>query len=129
MLVVQQISKVFQCFDESLNLYLDKCLDIISTLDYFSIAHISRQDNHIANELAQQASGYHVYRGVFHISYKPMLALANTSKAELKPIDSAADEGSSAGDDKDWRKPIVEYLQDSSKRTDRLFGGWLLSMH
>ena len=40
LLVVQLISKVFQCFDESLHVYLDKCLDIISTLDYFSIAHI-----------------------------------------------------------------------------------------
>jgi ribonuclease HI len=45
LLVVQQVSKVFQCFDESLNVYLDKCLDIISTLDYFNIAHISREDN------------------------------------------------------------------------------------
>ena len=69
LLVVQQISKVFQCLDESLNHYLDKCLDIISALDYFNIAHIHRQDNWIANELAQQASGYHVSRGIFfHIS-------------------------------------------------------------
>ena len=45
LLVVQQISKVFQCLDESLNDYLDKCLDIISALDCFSIAHISRHDN------------------------------------------------------------------------------------
>ena len=69
LLVVQQISKVFQCFDESLNVYLDKCLDIISTLDCFSIAHISRHDNWKANELAQQASGYHVDHGMFHVSY------------------------------------------------------------
>ena len=53
LLVVQQISKVFQCFNESLNVYLDKCLDIISTLDYFSIAHISRHDNWRANGLGQ----------------------------------------------------------------------------
>ena len=53
LLVVQQVSKVFQCLDESLNVYLDKCLDIISTLDHFSIAHISRHDNWRANELAQ----------------------------------------------------------------------------
>ena len=45
LLVGQLISKVFQCFDESLHVYLDKCLDIISTLNYFSIAHISRHDN------------------------------------------------------------------------------------
>ena len=57
LLVVQQISRIFQCFDESLNVYLDKCLDIISTLDCFSIAHISRHDNWKANKLARQDIG------------------------------------------------------------------------
>ena len=75
LLVVQQMSKVFQCLDESLNVYLDKCLDIISTLDFFSIANIFRHDNWRANELAQQASGYHVNHGVFHIAQEPMLSL------------------------------------------------------
>src|ERR1041385_698690 len=68
LLVVQQVSGVFKCFDESLNVYLDKCLDVVSTLDHFSIAHIPRHDNWKANELAQHASGYHVDRGMFHIS-------------------------------------------------------------
>ena len=84
LLVVQQISKVFQCLDESLNLYLDKCLDIISTLDYFSIAHIPRQDNWLANELAQQACGYHVSRGIFFIFPEPMLGFANIGEADSK---------------------------------------------
>jgi hypothetical protein len=88
-------------------------------LDYFNIAHIYREDNWNANELAQQASGYHVDRGVFHVSNEPMLAFANTGKAESKPIILATNEGSSAGEDKDWRRPIVEYLQDPSKRADR----------
>src|SRR5438105_6401090 len=118
LLVVQQMSKVFQCLDESLNLYLDKCLDIISTLDYFSIAHIPRQDNWLANELAQQASGYHVNRGIFFISPELMLGFANIGEANSKPIESATNKGSSAGRSADWRKPIVEYLQDPSKRTD-----------
>src|SRR5438105_4255699 len=119
LLVVQQISKVFQCLDESLNLYLDKCLDIISTLDYFSISRMPRQDNWLANELAQQASGYHISRGIFFIPPEPMLGFANISKADSKPIDSATDEGSRAGRSADWRKPIVGYLQDPSQRTDR----------
>ena len=88
LLVVQQISRVFQCFDESLNVYLDKCLDIISTLDCFSIAHISRHDNWKANELAQQASGYHVDHGMFHISQNPMSCLTSIEEAEPEPTDS-----------------------------------------
>src|SRR3989337_4547011 len=92
LLVVQQISKVFQCFDGSLNVYLDKCLDIISVLDYFSIAHISRHDNWRENELAQQASGYHVDRGMFHISERPMSSLFNIGEAEPEPPVSATNE-------------------------------------
>ena len=119
LLVVQQISRVFQCFDESLNVYLDKCLDIISTLDYFSIAHISRHDNWKANELAQQASGYHVDHGVFHISEKPMASLTDVGEAEPEPTVSATNEIFNAGESQDWRKPIVDYLCDPSRRVDR----------
>lgn len=42
LLVFNHISKVYQRNKESLNLYIDKCLDIIYTLDTFSIAHVSR---------------------------------------------------------------------------------------
>ena len=37
LLVVQQVSKVCQCYNGSLNAYLDKCLDIISSFDEFVI--------------------------------------------------------------------------------------------
>ena len=66
LLVVQQTSKVLQCLDESLNVYLDECLDVISTLDCFSIDHISRHENWRANELEQQASNYYVNHGVLY---------------------------------------------------------------
>ena len=68
----------------------------------------------------QNQPAYHVSRGVFHRSCKPMLAFAKLCEAELTPIDSAANEVSSAGTQGDWRKPIVEYLQDLSKRTDKV---------
>jgi ribonuclease HI len=53
LLVVQQVSQVFQCNDESLNAYLNKCLKIVAMLDYFSIHYNSRHDNWRKNELAQ----------------------------------------------------------------------------
>ena len=84
LLVVQQVAKVFQCNSGSLNTYLDRCLDIISNLDYFSISHVSRQDNWLANDLAQQASGYHISRGVFLIAETTMLADVNNSEAKRK---------------------------------------------
>ena len=128
LLVVQQISKVYQCLDGSLNAYLDKCLDNILTLDYFNIIHVSRHDNWLANELAQQASGYHVSRGVFFISEKPMLDVVNLEVANIYEADysdeSVVDietqnhgkadilgisvtEGNEVSD---WGNPIIAYL-------------------
>jgi ribonuclease HI len=37
LLVVQQVADVFQCFDWSLNDYLDKCLEIIALFDDFTM--------------------------------------------------------------------------------------------
>ena len=64
LLVVQQMSEGYQCFDESLIVYLLVCLDARFTLGCFEIVHISRHDN--SKELAQQASGYYVNHGVLH---------------------------------------------------------------
>jgi hypothetical protein len=69
--------------------------------------------------LAQQASGYHVDHGMFHISQKPMSCLANMGEAEPEPTVSATNKKSSAGENHDWRKPIMDYLRDPSERVDR----------
>ena len=55
LLVVQQVSKVCQCYNGSLNAYLDRCLDIISYFDEFIIRYIPRDSNKKANALNQQA--------------------------------------------------------------------------
>jgi hypothetical protein len=58
LLVVQQIASMFQCFDESLNAYLDNCLEIIVLFDDFTLQHICRDENTLMNNFAQQASGF-----------------------------------------------------------------------
>jgi ribonuclease HI len=65
-LVVQQVLEEYQCFDGTLNSYLEECWGIIHSFDEFSIRHISRVENHRANNLAQDASGYRIKRGKFH---------------------------------------------------------------
>jgi hypothetical protein len=55
---MQQIAGTFQCFDGSLNAYLDKFLEIIVLFDDFTVQHISRVENIVANDLAQQVSGF-----------------------------------------------------------------------
>jgi hypothetical protein len=37
LLVMQQIVGVLQCFDRSLNVYLNKCLEIIALFDDFTV--------------------------------------------------------------------------------------------
>ena len=51
LLIVQQVSGKFQCLDGSLNAYLDKCLDVISSFDEFAIHHVYRHENSRANDL------------------------------------------------------------------------------
>jgi hypothetical protein len=58
LLVVQQVAGVFQYFDMSLNAYFDKCLEIIILFDSFTVQHVSRDENTLTNDLAQQASGF-----------------------------------------------------------------------
>ena len=53
LLVVQQVSKLCQYYNGSLNAYLDRCLDIISCFDEFVIRHIPRDSNMKVNALAQ----------------------------------------------------------------------------
>jgi hypothetical protein len=56
LLVVQQIVGAFQCFDGSLNAYLDKWLEIVAPFDDFTVQHVFRDENIVANDLAHQAS-------------------------------------------------------------------------
>jgi hypothetical protein len=58
LLVVQQVVDIYQCFDWSLNAYLDKCQKIIDLFDDFTIQHVFKDENTVMNDLAQQASGF-----------------------------------------------------------------------
>jgi hypothetical protein len=52
LLVVPQIVGMFQCFDGSLNAYLDKCLEIITLFDDFTEQHAFRNENTMVYDLA-----------------------------------------------------------------------------
>jgi small nuclear ribonucleoprotein (snRNP)-like protein len=65
LLVVQQIVGVLQCFDGLLNAYLNKCLEIIALFDDFTVQHVSKDENTLANDLAQQASCFQSNREKF----------------------------------------------------------------
>jgi hypothetical protein len=52
LLVVEQVASIYQCFDGSLNTYLDKCLEVIVLFDDFTMQHVSRDENTLENDLA-----------------------------------------------------------------------------
>jgi Mlc titration factor MtfA (ptsG expression regulator) len=54
---------VFQCFDGLLNAYLDKCLEIIAFFNNFIVQNVSRDENIVANDLVQHASGFQSNQG------------------------------------------------------------------
>jgi ribonuclease HI len=120
-LVVQQVLEEYQCFDGTLNSYLEKCWGIIHSFDEFSIWYISRVENHRANNLAQDALGYRIKRGKFHnienliTGTGPIPQVVDCPSEGSGPsevirkvllIDSANKEA----DASDWRTPIINYL-------------------
>jgi hypothetical protein len=90
-------------------------------LDEFSIRHISRVENHRANNLAHDASGYQIKRGKFHNTENLITGTESIPQVTDRPgegskpsgvarkvllIDSAGNEA----DASDWRTPIINYL-------------------
>jgi hypothetical protein len=147
LLVVQQVSKVCQCYNGSLNVYVDRCLDIISCFDEFVIRHIPREDNGKAIALAQQASSYAVVKKYFHIRklmrvnaelqvldkpVRPVGAPGLTAKTGLTGPETGLTDVSAGNSDSpkevdktikakagDWRTPIVAYLKDPGRGAER----------
>jgi hypothetical protein len=148
LLVVQQIAGTFQCLDGSLNAYLDKCLEIIALFDDFTIQHVSKDKNTVANDLAQEASGFQPNRENFSFLEKTDVSVCQTrqssfwlmcsatiyfvgsrsakldslvSKTGGSKISRILDKSSktmTAGSD-DWRTPLVRYLDNLDHIVDR----------
>jgi hypothetical protein len=129
-LVVQQVLEEYQCFDGTLNSYLEKCWGIIHSFDEFNIRHISRVENHRANNLAQDASGYRIKRGKFHNTKNlitgtgPVPQVADRPGEGSRPSRVAREvllvkSADNKADGTDWRTLIVDYLRNPSVTTDR----------
>jgi hypothetical protein len=141
LLVVQQVAGVCQCFDGSLSAYLDKCLKNIALFDDFTMHDVSRDENTMMNDLAQQASGFWSNRGKFGFLEKMDVPVCQTGQSSLRPMWSATicfaepgsvkpdglvseTEGSEiyrildetsetpTADSDDWRTPMVRYLEN-----------------
>ncbi len=121
-LIVQQVAGVYKCFDGSLNRYLDQCLDIIANFDDFVIRHIARGENSRANNLAQQASSYHVKRGIFLILEKLVLEFKSLGEIGKRSDQGWSDRRDMAGLTEDQGRSdrcSMAGLTGSQGRSDR----------
>ena len=91
MLVINQLIGEYECKDDILHLYHEECVQLLKKFKKVTIDHVPKFHYSDANRLAQHASGYRLMEGVMTL--------------ELT-ID-------------DWRKEIVDYLKDPSKKVDK----------
>jgi ribonuclease HI len=143
-LVVQIFLEEYQCLDDTLNNYLEKCWGIIRSFEEFDIRHISRVENCRANNLAQDASGYRIKRGRFHNAECLITSVAPNPQVTNRPCyiagpsavgsdhpskESRSSDGTrdvslinladNTADATNWRVPIINYLRNLSVRTDK----------
>jgi len=90
MLAINQLAGNYECQSEVLITYYEKSIQLLREFKDFRLEHVPRLHNEEANRLAQHASGY-----------QPIL---NTLLAIS--VD-------------DWRKEIIDYLWDPSKKVER----------
>jgi hypothetical protein len=138
---------VFQCFDRSFNAYLDKCLEIIAFFNDFTVQHVSRIEDTIANNLVQHASSFRSNWGKYGFLEKPDVSvcqsgqpgfwlmcsaiICSTEPSSAKPdgpvfetegliISVTSNESSETmmTDPNDWRTPLVCYLENPGHIAD-----------
>jgi ribonuclease HI len=97
-LVVKQLNGQYECRSDILRNYYEECKEILKSFQFIILQHIPREHNEEANRLAQSASGYRENQEVF--------------ATEVCAF------GSDLADD-DWRKEIVDYLENPSRKVSR----------
>ena len=91
MLMVNHLIGIYECKDDILRVYHEECCRLLKEFKKVTIEHVPKLYNGNANRLAQHASGYRPIESVMTL--------------EL-PAD-------------DWRREIVGYLENPSKKVSR----------
>jgi hypothetical protein len=117
-------------------------LEIVALFDDFTMQHVSRDENTVVNNLAQQALGFQLNRGKFGFPEKIDVPVCQTGQSSFWPMDGAiiysaelsspkldglvsktrgskisriTDESSKTmmANPDDWRIPLVHYLENT----------------
>jgi ribonuclease HI len=97
-LVIKQLNGQYECRNDILRNYYEECKEILKSFQLVMLQHIPREHNEEANRLAQCASGYRENQEVF--------------------ASDVCAFGSDLAED-DWRKEIVDYLENPSRKVSR----------
>jgi len=89
-LVINQLAGSYECRSEVLITYYEKSIHLLREFKNFRLEHDPRLHNEESDRLAQHASGY-----------EPILKTLSAIGAD------------------DWRKEIIDYLRDPSKKVER----------
>jgi ribonuclease HI len=116
-LVVQQVAGEAQCLDGELNQYCELCLSLVQEFNTFHISHIPREENEVANMMAQQASGYDLRKGKLSVRESPIMCGALDVHEEEH--ESAKDDTKIKYADGDLRHAIRECIKDPSNTKDQ----------
>ena len=90
MLVINQLAGSYERRSEVLITYYERSMQLLTEFKDFRLEYVPRLHNEEANRLAQHASGY-----------QPMIDTISAIGAD------------------DWRKEIIDYLKDPSKKVER----------
>ncbi len=94
LLVISQLAGEYECKNDTLMVYNEKCQELMKGFQLITLKHVSREQNIEANDLAQGA-----------LEYKPMI---KDVKVEVAAI--TAD---------DWRYDVHQYLHNPSQSASR----------
>jgi hypothetical protein len=137
-LVLRQLTKEYKCVKEGLILYLTLANALLKRFIHVEIKHVPRMENQEANDLAQAASGYKVSKDQEmepieirnkHSSKQSLPKKLSTPKFGGMEASHRQIQGTNLVEilvvnnltNNDWRKPIVNYLENPDGTTCRNF--------
>nr|KYP42603.1 Integrase catalytic domain-containing protein KIAA1305 family [Cajanus cajan] len=108
-LVIKQLTREYKCINEKLLERKSRAITLLNSFDEVQSEHISRNENRIANELAQTTSGYKV-------SKECLGSLLHTENELICNLEGFTINALST---QDWRKHLIEYLQNPNSKDER----------
>ncbi|XP_050876224.1 uncharacterized protein LOC127079917 [Lathyrus oleraceus] len=146
-LVIRQITREYKCIKENLLMYFTVATQLLECFEVVSIAHVPRMENQEANEFAEIASRYKISKSrlndIIEIQEKMVPNAPSSPNMAIPRIVGEGDADNSFNYDEgiddeclenfavhkvfsienlsqsDWRRPIIEYLENPVRNTDR----------